>query len=196
MQLIERISNMGSSFKAILVFIALLPSLATLVGIFPVPDQISTLVTFLFGFLGIGAVLLVSILSDTICRWSATKVSLIAAAVLLAGTAIAITYVVFAERHVVTVNDAERHEQFLIPLMPDADLLKVKSTYEGDWREALQNSNMRWQIMQAMRDQSSGTEILMIVMLVFGQVCLVTGVALAAWRATKGEDNTSAPNAP
>ena len=185
MQLIERLKGLEGSLKAILALIALLPSLAAMVGLFPVPDQISTLVTFLFGFLGLGVVLLVAILSNGINQMTAKAVAVMIGAMLLLGMTIAICYMVVAERRIVTVNNGESVEQILIPLSPDANLRRAVDAFGGDYREALQNSNLRPQIIGMMRQQNAGTEVLMVLLLVFGQVLLVGGVTVAAWRTTQ-----------
>lgn len=185
MQLIDRLNNLGGPIKGVLAVIVLLPSVAAMIGLFPVPDQISTVVTFLFGFLGLGAVLLVVILSDAIKAMAAKSVAAVIAGTLLSGMAIALFYLVVAERHVVTFETGDRLEQILIPLNPDAKLRKAVDAYGGDYREALHNSNLRLQIADMMRHQNAGTEVALVLLLVFGQVLLVGGVTIAALRTTQ-----------
>ena len=67
MPLIDRLKHLEGYIKAILALIALLPGIATIVNILPIPAQISTLVGFLFGFAGIAIVLMV-VAFDTLSR--------------------------------------------------------------------------------------------------------------------------------
>ena len=184
MSVIDRLSRLQGYIKAILAFIALLPSIATIINLLEIPVRMAQLVTFLFGFVGIGIVLLMAILSDQIREMRAAAAALLLIATLIGGMISAIAYVQVAERHVVTVEWSDDDPQVLVPLDLSANLKAAKAAFGGDLHEALNTSRRRQQLLDEMRENSGTAETLMIVLLVLAQGLLVSSIAFAAWRAS------------
>ena len=162
----------------------------SLSGIIALPDMISDIVTFLFGFFGIAVVALIAVFSARIMQTSDFKIATLSVACLMLGAVIAILFAIFAERNIISRYDManSRVEHVVMPLHPKGQLKKsLESSYKNDARDMLNSSSQSRELLIMIDQQNDLEEALTIAMLTLCQILLILGATLALWRASLDE---------
>jgi hypothetical protein len=182
MPLSNRFTSTANLLKGIGAIIALLPGVATLVGLVQIPPSVGSLVIFLSFFVGFACILIIALLSKKIVALSRPRVAAIVTALILLGSASATEYYLFANDHIVLVDGATGPRTFIKPLRPSRETKNIMEPFQWEYTEALETSSRRFELMDRMNKESGSSVLVLVLLLVIAQAALVTGLALPAWK--------------
>lgn len=191
MSIKERIEEAGGLLKSITGFIALLPGIAVLIGIAPLPDSIAKTVGFLAVFTSIVVVTTVILLDRPIRASSDRRAAFFSVATLILGIVCVIGYVEFAQDHVVKiVAPADQESRFVVPTEPTAAILRyVDPVQPGrptltEYEETLQASIAPGELSGVLREATRRERVILIVLLLLSHTLLIASVMTAIWKLT------------
>jgi hypothetical protein len=188
----EHLNGVSALIKGGAAVIALLPGVATLVGLVDIPPSIGTLVSFISVFVGLACLIGVGLTSDRIARLSGTKALILIAALALSGSASATGYYLFARAHILSIDDAGHMKTVVIPLRPSPDVRAIVGLYEGDYVEALETSVMKVRLLNLLDRECGTTIVLLVILLVAAQSASISAVVLGAWKLTSEPQRSAA----
>ena len=113
-----QVGKLTTLIKALVGVLALVPGVAVLTGLVDIPPTLVELVKALSVFAGLGVLVAILLLSDSIARLTGKRVALLTVAAVIAGAGFALAYRTVASRQVVVVEVGEQTERFVIPLAP------------------------------------------------------------------------------
>jgi hypothetical protein len=180
--LTERLGGLAALIKAVIGVLALLPGVAVLTGLIDIPPTLVELVKALSVFTGIGVLIAILLLSESIRRASARKVALLTVAAVLLGAGFALAYRTVAAAQVVIVTVGDQVERFVIPLAPSEEIGSLVAPYGGDYAEALMTSVRAERLRQLMEEDSGSAVALMVLLMVVAQTLMVGGLVIGGWK--------------
>lgn len=189
----ERFERAGHVIKGVAAFLALLPSIAVLIGLVAIPPSLADLMTFVSGAIGIIIILIVVLSSAAIRRMSNTMAVLLIAIGALGGAAASTQYFLFADRHIIYPPDNAQNP-LILPTKPSAELQSLLEPYGEDYAEALATSTQRERIRELLKRESGKSLVIMLLLMVIGQSLVVGAIVIGAWKlAEQDERDQSAP---
>jgi hypothetical protein len=180
--LTERLGGLATLIKAMIGILALLPGVAVLTGLIDIPPTLVELVKALSVFTGIGVLIAILLLSESIRRASARKVALLTVAAVLLGGGFALAYRTVASGQVVVVTMGDQVERFVIPLAPSEEIGSLVAPYGGDYAEALMTSVRAERLRQLLEEDSGSAVALMVLLMVVAQTLMVGGLVIGGWK--------------
>jgi hypothetical protein len=194
--LTERLGGLTALIKAMIGVLALLPGVAVLTGLIDIPPSLVELVKALSVFTGIGVLIAILLLSESIRRMSARKVALLTVAAVLLGAGFALAYRTVAAGQVVIVTMGDQVERYVIPLAPSDEIGRLVAPYGGDYAEALMTSVRAERLRQLMEEDSGSAVALMVLLMVLAQTLMVGGLVVGGWKLTMADRATAAKPSP
>lgn len=182
----EQIGRAGKIIKAVAVLLGLLPGIALLLGLVDIPPSLADLIKFLTFAISIGVVICIMLLRDRIRRLTNKTVAIFVVSAVLIGSAFATAYMIVAKDHIIVMTTGAGIERHVKPLYPSADIQEIMRAYRGDYKEALATSNRNAELSALMERESGSAIVLLILLLVTGQVLLVSGIVGGAWKLAGG----------
>jgi hypothetical protein len=178
----DQIGRAGKIIKAVAVLLGLLPGIALLLGLVDIPPSLADLIKFLTFAVSIGVVICIMLLRDRIRRLTSKKAAILVVTAVLTGAAFATAYMIVAQDQIVVISTGAGIERYVKPLDPSADIQDIMRDYRGDYGEALATSVRNAELSALMEQESGSAIVLLILLLVAGQVLLVSGIVGGAWK--------------
>ena len=194
--LTRRLATLSNLIKAMIAVLALLPGAAVLTGLIDIPPTLVELVKALSVFAGIGILIAILLLSDSIRRLGGRTVAVLTLASVLLGGGFAMGYRSVASRQVVVVTTDAGIERFVIPLAPSDEIARLVLPYRDDYAEALMTSVRAERLRQLMEEESGSAVALMVVLMVLAQTLLVGGLLVGGWKLAMADEAPAAKPGP
>lgn len=182
----NRLSALGTLLKGIGAVAALLPTVAVLRGMVPIPPDIDMLITWTIAVLGILVFVVVMLADGPIKAARNWTIAILAVVMALVGIASAVVYRDFSNRHIVTIGmegtseaDAER---IVVPRSPSQPLQDKIAPFGNDWVAALHESPEKDTIRRMIGEQNFWTTAWIVALLVLAQVLTTGGLVLGLWK--------------
>lgn len=182
----SRLSAVGNLVKGIAAVAALLPTVAVLRGMVPIPPDIDMLITWTIAVLGILVFVVVMLADGPIKAARNLTIAILAVVMALVGIASAVVYRDFSNRHIVTIGlegtseaDAER---IVVPHSPSQPLQDKITPFGNDWVAALHESPESDTIRRMIGEQNFWTTAWIVGLLVLAQVLTTGGLVLGLWK--------------
>jgi hypothetical protein len=164
--------------------LAILPGIAMLTRIVPVPPTIENLITALSLSVGVAVIIAIMVLQQKLQKSPPLIVSLLIIVLVISGTWIAIKYVEFAKTHIIPITDNGIKERIVTPLKsPQALITIVDGEFHGDWREAYVSPIRGPQVRQLIEENNGSTYAALVIYLLVAQVLLLIAIVGGAWKA-------------
>lgn len=193
--LTERLGGLSSLIKAAIGLLALLPGVAVLTGLIDIPPTLVELVKALSVFVGIGVLIAIMLLSETIRRLNGRTVALMTVSAIVLGAGFAVAYRAVATRQVVIVAMGDQIERFVVPLVPSEEIGRLVGPYGGDYAEALMTSVRAERLRQLMEEESGSAVALLVALMVAAQTLMIGGIVVGGWKLTMTDEAAAARGA-
>lgn len=180
----RRIASAGNILKGVVALLGLLPSVAVIVGLIDIPPSLGQLVKIVTVPVSIVAILAIIAKGEDIARWSANRAAIIFGACALAGSVAAVSYYIFADRHVFEFQDV----RMVSPIDPSADIREIIKEWDDQYDQALENSARSDELKALLSRESTSAVVVMILLMVAAQLLLVVAMVGIAWRLAVGAD--------
>jgi hypothetical protein len=164
--------------------LAILPGIAMLTRIVPVPPTKETLITALSLSVGVAVIIAIMVLQQTLQKLSPLIVALFIIILAISGTLIAIKYVDFATAHMISITDNGLKKRIVTPLKSPQELITiVNGEFHGDWGEAYVSPIRGPRVRQLIKENNGSTYEILVVYLLAAQVLLLIAIVGGAWKA-------------
>jgi hypothetical protein len=180
----RRIASAGNILKGVVALLGLLPSVAVIVGLIDIPPSLGQLVKIVTVPVSIVAILAIIAKGEEIARWSANRAAIVFGACALAGSVAAVSYYIFADRHVFEFQDV----RMVSPIEPSADIREIIKEWDDQYDQALENSARSDELKVLLTRESTSAVVAMILLMVTAQLLLVVAMVGIAWRLAVSPD--------
>ena len=166
---------------------ALVPGIAILLKVVPLPPQADQLLGGLSLACGVATVVAVITLRGKIAKLKPG----LAAAVLLGGSLVgavfAVSYYTFGSAHIIAYDDIDRSGarqsvRLIAPLRPSAELGALLTEFNGDYGEALHSPIHRNRVAGLIARENGSATAILVAYLIMAQVFLIGAIVAGAWR--------------
>ncbi|HEX8625330.1 MAG TPA: hypothetical protein VF782_09645 [Allosphingosinicella sp.] len=164
--------------------LGLLPSAAVIVGLIDIPPSLGQLVKIVTVPVSIVAILAIIAKGEDIARWSANRAAIVFGACALVGSVAAVSYYIFADRHVFEFQDV----RMVSPIDPSPEILEIIKEWDDQYDLALENSGRNDELKGRLSRESTSAVVVMILLMVLAQLLLVVAMVGIAWRLAMGTD--------
>jgi hypothetical protein len=184
-----RIGSMGNLVKAVIAFLALLPSVAVITDMIDIPPSLGQLVKIVTVPVSVVAIIGLFAQRRTIRRWSGRKAAIVFGCCALFGSAAAVSYYFFAEAHVFEYQGA----RMVSPIGPSAEIRNIIEPWDDRYDQALDNSPYKDRLQDLLKEESALAVIVMILLMAACQLLLVTAMVGSAWKLVVDDEDDREP---
>ncbi|MFL6845773.1 MAG: hypothetical protein ACJ8ER_12925 [Allosphingosinicella sp.] len=170
--------------KAVVGLLGLLLPALVVTTLIEIPLSLAELVKIITIPTSVVAVLAIFLLGDAIRRWTIRRALIVFAICVLVGSSSAITFYLFAPRHVFLCKG----ERLVSPMTDSARIHDIIEPFDNDYCRALRRSPVKKELRESLATGSVATVIVMILLMVATVLFLVGAMIGIAWKAIVGTE--------
>ncbi|MFZ0266310.1 hypothetical protein [Caulobacter sp.] len=189
---------LSRAIKGVAAIAALVPGVAMLTNVVPLPTEADQLLGGLCLVFGAAVVIAVVALRTRIAKLPPGLVAGLVLASCCVGAVFAIQYFSFGGTHVIAYVDrrldgTSNEVRLIAPLKPSPELSAILAEFGGHYEEALHSPLHRSQVARLMSNENKSAAALLATYLILAEALMIGALVAGAWRVAAFFEDDSGP---